>query len=114
MRPGSEETALARTIDSLLPSVERSVGLPFKRHPRARMVDRAEASAFIQRNLARELGGGRGQHLTSAYKLFGLLPDTLDLTRLLGDVLAEQVAGYYDPKSATFTVSVGRTRWATC
>ena len=101
-RPSSEEEALVRTIDSLVPSVERTIGLPFKRRPQARMVDRAEAAAFIQRNLARELGGGRGQHLTSAYKLLGLLPDTLDLTRLLGDVLAEQVAGYYDPKSGTF------------
>ena len=91
-----------RTIDSLVPSVERTIGLPFKRHPKARMVDRAEAAAFIQRNLATQLGAGRAQHLASAYKLFGLLPDSLDLARLLGAVLAEQVAGYYDPKTGTF------------
>ena len=101
-RPTDEEAALVRTIDSLLPSVERTVGLSFKRHPRARMVDRAEAAEFIQRNLATQLGGGRAQHLAAAYKLLGLLPDSLDLARLLGDVLAEQVAGYYDPKSGTF------------
>ena len=93
---------MVRTIDSLVPSVERTIGLPFKRHPKARMVDRAEAAAFIQRNLATQLGAGRAQHLASAYKLLGLLPDSLDLARLLGDVLAEQVAGYYDPKSGTF------------
>ena len=101
-RPSSEEEALVRTIDSLVPSVERTIGLPFKRHPQAQMVDRAEAAAFIQRNLARELGGGRAQHLATAYKLLGLLPDSLDLAKLLGDVLAEQVAGYYDPRSGTF------------
>jgi hypothetical protein len=101
-RPTNEEAALTRTIDSLVPSVERTVGLNFKRHPKARMVDRAEAAAFIQRNLATQMGGGRAQHLASAYRLLGLLPDTLDLARLLGNVLAEQVAGYYDPKTGTF------------
>lgn len=101
-RPSSEEAALVRTIDSLIPSVEKTVGLTFKRHPQARMVDRADAAAFIERNLATQMAGGRAEHLTSAYRLFGLLPDTLDLARLLGGVLAEQVAGYYDPKSGTF------------
>ena len=42
--------------------------------------------------------GMRG--LETAYRLFGLLPDTLQLRALLLDLYTEQVAGYYDPDSA--------------
>lgn len=101
-RPASEDAALARLVDSLTPQVERAVGLPFKRRPRARMITREQAAAFVQRQLTTQLGGGRGQHLATSYRLFGLVPDSTDLARLLGAVLAEQVAGYYDPDSSAF------------
>ncbi len=39
--------------------------------------------------------------LETTYRLFGLLPDTLQLRALLLDLYTEQVAGYYDPDSAT-------------
>src|SRR5438128_218821 len=35
----------------------------------------------------------------AAYRLFGLIPDTLDLRRTMVDLLTEQIAGYYDPDS---------------
>jgi hypothetical protein len=41
----------------------------------------------------------------AAYRLFGLLPDTVDLGQLLLALYTEQVAGYYDPdSSALFAV----------
>jgi hypothetical protein len=33
------------------------------------------------------------------YRLFGLIPDTLDVARLLSELYFEQVMGYYDPDS---------------
>jgi hypothetical protein len=39
--------------------------------------------------------------LETTYKLFGLLPDTIQLRSLLVDLYTEQVAGFYDPDSAT-------------
>jgi hypothetical protein len=39
--------------------------------------------------------------LETAYRLFGLLSDTLSLRALLLNLYAEQVAGYYDPDSTT-------------
>ena len=48
--------------------------------------------------------------LETAYRLFGLLPDTLDLRRLLLDLYTEQVAGYYDPDSATLFGVAGADR----
>src|SRR5205807_2714975 len=35
----------------------------------------------------------------AAYRLFGLIPDSLDLRRTMSDLLTEQVAGYFDPDS---------------
>src|SRR6266496_4419568 len=35
----------------------------------------------------------------AAYRLFGLIPDSLDLRRSMIDLLTEQVAGYFDPDS---------------
>src|SRR5205814_7547752 len=37
--------------------------------------------------------------LQSALRLFGLIPDSLELRPTMIDVLTEQVAGYYDPDS---------------
>lgn len=101
-RASSEDQALARTIDSLIPGVEQATGLTFKRHPRARMVDRSEVTAYLLQNLDKEYGSDRGRHLLRSYQLFGLLPDTVDLKSLLVSVLTEQVAGYYDPDSGAF------------
>jgi len=42
-----------------------------------------------------------------AYRAFRLIPDTLDLRRLILDLYAEQVAGFYDPDSATLFVVRG-------
>ena len=48
--------------------------------------------------------------LETAYRLFGLLPDTLELRGLLLDLYAEQVAGYYDPDSAMLFGVAGAER----
>ncbi len=85
-----------------MPHVESATGLTFKRAPRARMISREQAAAYVQRQLAIQLGGGRGEHLAASYRLLGLVPDSTDLTKLLGAVSAEQVAGYYDPDSSAF------------
>lgn len=101
-RSTSEEAALARLVDSLAPQVEQVTGLTFKRKPRARMITRIQARSYLERQLARQLGGGRGAHIASSYRLLGLIPDSLDLQKLFVAVLTEQMAGYYDPDSSAF------------
>jgi len=108
-RPSSENEALRRTIDSMVPLVEQATGLPFKRRPRAAMITREQARAYISQNLERELAGGRGDRLTSSLHLFGLFPDSLDLGTVFRAVLGEQVAGYYDPDSSAFFGVEGAT-----
>jgi hypothetical protein len=66
--------------------------------------------AFLIAKLNEELPPARLKGLETAYRLFGLLPDTLSLHALLLDLYAEQVAGYYDPDSATLFGVAGADR----
>jgi hypothetical protein len=56
---------------------------------------------YLIRKLDEELPTPRMRGLETAYRLFGLLPDSLQLRALLLDLYTEQVAGYYDPDSGT-------------
>jgi hypothetical protein len=92
---------LRRLVDSLQAPVERVTGLRFKSTPRSAMRTREQVRDYLVRKLDQELPTPKMQGLETAYRLFGMLPDTLDLRGLLLDLYTEQVAGYYDPDSAT-------------
>jgi hypothetical protein len=65
---------------------------------------------YLLAKLDEELPPARMRGLETAYRLFGLLPDTLGLHRLLLDLYTEQVAGYYDPDSAMLFGVAGADR----
>jgi hypothetical protein len=65
------------------------------------MRTRDQVRQYLIRKLDQELPPARLRGLEQAYRLFGLLPDTLQLRSLLVDLYTEQVAGFYDPDSAT-------------
>ncbi len=92
---------LARLVDSLRGPVEQAVGLRFTSPPRSAMRSREQVRAYLIAKLDEELPPKRLNGLERAYRLFGLLPDTLHLRPLLLDLYTEQVAGFYDPDSAT-------------
>jgi hypothetical protein len=94
------EQELARLVDSLRGPVERATGLRFTSPPRSAMRSRDQVRAYLIRKLDEELPPARLQGLETTYRLFGLLPDTLQLRPLLVDLYTEQVAGFYDPDSA--------------
>jgi hypothetical protein len=109
-RDASESTVLARLVDSLRVPVERATGLTFKTPPRSALRSREQVRAYLIGKLDEELPPERMRGLETAYRLFGLLPDTLELRKLLLDLYAEQVAGYYDPDSATLFGVAGADR----
>jgi hypothetical protein len=88
-------------VDSLQAPVERVTGLRFKSPPRSALRSREQVRDYLIRKLDQELPSPRMQGLQTAYRMFGLLPDTLELRSLLLDLYTEQVAGFYDPDSAT-------------
>ncbi|MFL5402901.1 MAG: DUF6782 family putative metallopeptidase [Gemmatimonadales bacterium] len=92
---------LQHLVDSLQGPVARATGLQFRSKPRSALRSRGEVRAYLIQKLDQELPPARMQGLETAYRLFGLLPDTLELRTLLLDLYTEQVAGYYDPDSAT-------------
>ena len=93
--------ALEHLVDSLRVPVERATGLQFKSNPRVAIRSRAQVRAYLMRKLDEELPPSKMRGLETTYRLFGLLPDTLQLRSLILDLYTEQVAGYYDPDSAT-------------
>lgn len=97
----SHPDALQHLVDSLRVPVERAAGLEFRSPPRSALRTRTQVRAYLVRKLDEELPSPRMRGLEIAYRLFGLLPDTLQLRSLLLDLYTEQVAGYYDPDSAT-------------
>ena len=95
------EQDLARLVDSLRGPVEAATGLRFTAPPRSAMRSRDQVRQYLIRKLDEELPPRRLHGLETTYRLFGLLPDTLQLRALLIDLYTEQVAGFYDPDSAT-------------
>ncbi|MEE8192475.1 MAG: ImmA/IrrE family metallo-endopeptidase [Gemmatimonadales bacterium] len=102
----SERRVLA-TAEELLPKVERAVGLPFKQPPRIAVRSREQVSRYLVRKLDDEMPPDMLHGIATAYRLFGLIPDTLDLYSLLLALYTEQVVGYFDPDSATLYVVAG-------
>lgn len=92
---------LQELVDSLRAPVEQATGLTFKANPRVAIRSRSQVRAYLIRKLDEQLPPAKLKGLETTYKLFGLLPDTLQLRALLEDLYTEQVAGYYDPDSAT-------------
>ncbi len=97
----ASDESLARMVDSLRTPVERAVGLVFTSTPRSAMRTKEQVRGYLIRKLDEELPPDRLRGLETTYRLFGLLPDTLHLRALLLDLYTEQVAGFYDPDSAT-------------
>ncbi len=94
----SEIQALA---EALLPDVEQAVGLTFKSNPAVAIRTQEQVRAYLIHKLDDELPPEELERLIVAYRLFGLIPDTLDMRQLLLALYLEQVVGYYDPDSAT-------------
>ncbi len=97
----------AKEVAAAVPAIEKAVGLKFKTPPTVQSRSRDEVRAFLEKKFeedqpALELAGSE-----RAYKLFGLLPDTLDLRRFMLTLLAEQVIGYYDPSTKVLYVVSG-------
>jgi hypothetical protein len=102
--PASNEEAVSRLVDSLVPAVEKAAALKFRRPPRSTVRSRDQVRAYVLHKLDQELPAGKARGLQATYRLLGLLPDTLDLRTLLLDLYTEQIAGYYEPDSTTLFV----------
>ena len=106
-RPPLQDDGVQRIARELIPQVERAVGLTFKRAPVVATRSRDQVRAYLNHKMAEELPPAELAGVTRAYRAFGLVPDTLDLRRLMLDLYGEQVAGFYDPDSSVLYVVRG-------
>ncbi len=86
-------------VDSLVPLVEEASGLAFSAAPRWAVRTTDQLREFLQSKFQEDLPPEILNGLETAYRLFGLIPDTLQLEPLFLDLLTQQVQGFYEPDS---------------
>jgi len=96
-----------KQLAEVVPKIEAAVGLKFKTPPRVEARSKEQVRAFVTQQFRdpkslREFNG-----IEATYKMLGMVPDTLDLKKFLVDLLAEQIIGYYDPKTKVLYVVDG-------
>jgi hypothetical protein len=96
-----------REVARAIPLVESATGLKFKTPPKVETRTKAELRAFLEGKFDEDQPALELASQERAYKLFGLLPDTLKLRPFLLSLLAEQVVGYYDPATKVLYVVNG-------
>jgi hypothetical protein len=97
----------AHEVAEAIPRIEQATGLKFKSPPRIEVRTKEQVRDFLLKKFdestpAKELVGEE-----KAYKLLGLIPDSLDLRSFFLRVLTEQIVGYYDPAAKTLYVVNG-------
>jgi hypothetical protein len=100
----------ADLISEIAPKLEQSTGLCFKTPPTVADREPAEVRQFVERQLRSERARREITAQGAVYKRLGLVPDTLYLYGLLERLYAEQIVGYYDPKSKTLYIVKGSGR----
>ncbi|HEY2374415.1 MAG TPA: hypothetical protein VGH98_00445 [Gemmatimonadaceae bacterium] len=106
-RRGASEQSYADHVKEDIPRIEKAVGVRFKQPPKFEVKSRAQVRAFLLAQLSdsatqRDLAGKE-----AAYKLLGLIPDTMNVRKLLVDLLTEQILGFYDPKTKVLYIMNG-------
>jgi hypothetical protein len=86
-------------VAKAIPAVEKAVGLRFKTPPRIEVRSKEQVRSYILKQLTDSANMREVKGQSVAYKLLGMIPDTLDLPDLMTRLLEEQIVGYYDPET---------------
>jgi hypothetical protein len=93
------EAELKDMVHRMMPVVAQAAGLQFKREPLVLRRTRTQVRDYVIHKFDEDLPPAELAGLQSALRLFGLIPDSLQLRPTMIDLLTEQIAGYYDPDS---------------
>jgi len=86
-------------VHRMMPRVAQATGLAFKREPVVLRRSRVQVRDYVIHKFDEDLPPAELAGSQSALRLFGLIPDSLELRPTMIDLLTEQIAGYYDPDS---------------
>jgi len=105
-REVQNDAELKQAVQQMMPAVERAMGLRFRQQPVVLRRSRAQVRDYVIHKSDDDLPPAELAGAQAAYRLFGLIPDTLDLRRSMIELLTEQVAGYFDPDSNALFIPV--------
>lgn len=94
-------------LEEVSRGVERVRELEYDGLPRVRLISAAEAGRESIRELDRDVPLRRQRTEERLLVMLGLLPPNVRLRDVLGDVLTEEVAGYYVPRTSTLALVRG-------
>jgi hypothetical protein len=92
---------LFRSVDEILKFASKETGLPIKEPVKRQLASREQVRSYILKHMSEDQDAQRLQRSAASLKKFGLVPRDFDLRKFILDVLQDQVAGYYDPKTKT-------------
>jgi hypothetical protein len=101
---GQPDPQLQEKVAELIPRLANLAHLEVQRVPIARRSSEKRLESYLLERLEIEFPDDKLSRLTDAYRAFGLLPEDVDLRRLLVDLMLEQAVGYYDPVRDVFFV----------
>jgi len=88
----------AEHFQELLEAAEKYRGLKARRPVPAGTLAEPELRKKMSESVAENLSASQLKAIEIGAKAFGLIPESLDLSRYLPDLLTSQVAGFYDPE----------------
>ena len=103
----AQGSAYEGKVAALIPRIEKVTGLRFTSPPKIAKRSADEVRTFLEQQFAESRAATELEGQEQAYKLLGLIPYEINVKRLMLELLAEQVAGYYDPKAKTLYVVDG-------
>lgn len=106
-RRANFEGPYADLVGKAVPRIEAQVGLTFKTPPRLETRSHDEVATFVMKQLTSDKAKVLIDGQQRAYRVLGLIPDTLQLAPLLQRLLEEQIIGFYDPATKVLYVVDG-------
>jgi hypothetical protein len=97
----------AREVAEAIPRIEQATGLKFRTPPKIEVRTKEQVRDFLLKKFDEATPATQLAGEEKAYKLLGLIPDTMDLRAFFLRILTEQIVGYYDPGAKTLYVVNG-------
>jgi hypothetical protein len=104
---GASLERVAERLEEVARGVERVRELEFERLPRVRLVSLAQSTRDSLRELDHYISRGRQRIAERLLVMLGLLPPGTRLREVVGKALADEVAGYYIPRTETMALVRG-------
>ena len=101
----SSEADFARAADEVLKDMSGITGLSLKTPLKKTLRSREEIRAYVIRQMNEDKDEAKRYADAKSAEAFGLLPKNFDLDSFMVELLTEQIAGLYDPKSHEFYIA---------